>query len=389
MMHSILITVQIVAILGTISSSLYYLLCLWGAAAFLRQPAPSGVRPAPALPPVSNLKPLKGTDPEMYQSFRSHCLQDYPEYEIIFGVSDANDPAIDIVRQLQSEFPDRRIKVVVCPNILGANVKVSNLAQMLAEARYNYLVVNDSDIRVDPDYLRRVIAPLNDPQVGMVTCLYRGLPSATLGSRLEGLGISTDFCPSVLAARQLERGIRFGLGSTLAFRRADLEKIGGFHSFVDYLADDYELGKRISDLGLSVTLSSVVVETYLPAYTMREFFAHQLRWARGVRDARASGYLGLIFTFGLSWGVLALASSRAAWWGWVALIIAASLRFAVALVTGGLVLRDSQILKNTWLIPLRDFLAVGIWIVSLRGHTVIWRGERLTLKDGKINHPPP
>jgi ceramide glucosyltransferase len=133
----------------------------------------------------------------------------------------------------------------------------------------------------------------------------------------------------------------------------------------------------------------VVVETYLPAYTMREFFAHQLRWARGVRDARASGYLGLIFTFGLSWGVLAFASSRAAWWGWVAVIIAASLRFAVALATGGLVLRDSQILKNTWLIPLRDFLAVGIWIVSLHGHTVIWRGERLTLKDGKINQPPP
>ncbi len=146
--------------------------------------------------------------------------------------------------------------------------------------------------------------------------------------------LATDFCPSVLAARQLEGGIRFGLGSTLAFRRAELEKIGGFGSFVDYLADDYELGKRIADLGLTVKLSDVVVETYLPSYRLREFFAHQLRWARGVRDARAGGYLGLVFTFGLSWSLLALAASRGALWAWSALAVTMFLRFAVALVVG-------------------------------------------------------
>ncbi len=176
---------------------------------------------------------------------------------------------------------------------------------MLGEARYDHLIVNDSDIRVEPDYLRRVTAPLADSRVGMVTCLYRGVSGGTLGSHLEALGISTDFCPSVLAARQLESGIRFGLGSTLAFRRAELEKIGGFASFVDHLADDYELGKRIAGLGLKVMLSEVVVETYLPAYRLREFFAHQLRWARGVRDARAGGYLGLAFTFGFLWALVA------------------------------------------------------------------------------------
>ena len=146
------------------------------------------------MPPISILKPLKGIDPEIYESFRSHCLQDYPEYEIIFGVSDANDPAIESVKALQREFPDRRIQMIVSSKILGANVKVSNLAQMMTEARYDYLIVNDSDIRVEPDYLRRVTAPLADPRVGMVTCLYRGVASATLGSRLESLGISTDFC---------------------------------------------------------------------------------------------------------------------------------------------------------------------------------------------------
>jgi ceramide glucosyltransferase len=389
MMHSILRIVQTVAVCGILSSSIYYLLCLWSAAGFLREPKAASEAGSLPLPPISVLKPLKGTDPEIYESFRSHCLQDYPEYEIIFGVSDSNDPAIQSVKALQREFPDRRIQLLISPKILGANVKVSNLAQMLPEARYDYLIVNDSDIRVAPDYLRRVTAPLADSRVGMVTCLYRGVAGPTLGSRLEGLGISTDFCPSVLAARQLERGIRFGLGSTLAFRRLDLEKIGGFTSFVDYLADDYELGKRIAGLGLSVKLSDVVVETYLPPYHLREFFAHQLRWARGVRDARAGGYMGLVFTFGLLWSLLALAASQAALWAWSALAVIMFLRLAVALVVGQGVLRDRQILKYAWLIPLRDLVAAAIWFASLGGHTVTWRGDRFHLNKGKLTRVAP
>ena len=337
------------------------------------------------MPPISILKPLKGTDPEIYESFRSHCLQDYPEYEIIFGVSDPNDPAVESVKALQREFPDRRIQLVVSEKILGANVKVSNLAQMLTEARYDHLIVNDSDIRVEPDYLRQVTAPLANSQVGLVTCLYRGVPGATLGSRLEALGISTDFCASVLVARQLEGGIHFALGSTLAFRRVELDKIGGFTSFVDYLADDYELGKRIAGLGLTVNLSDVAVETYLPSYRLREFFAHQLRWARGIRDARAGGYLGLIFTFGLLWALLALMASGGAPWAFITLAITLLLRFAAALVVGRGVLQDRQILRDAWLIPLRDLLAVAVWFASLGGHTVTWRGDRFRLKNGKLS----
>ena len=386
MMVSILIVVQIVAVVGVVSSSIYYLLCLWSAATFLRErQAGEGARPTRFLPPISILKPLKGTDPEIYESFRSHCLQDYPEYEIIFGVSDPNDPAVESVKALQREFPDRRIQLVVSEKILGANVKVSNLAQMLTEARYDHLIVNDSDIRVEPDYLRRVTAPLANSQVGLVTCLYRGVPGATLGSRLEALGISTDFCASVLVARQLEGGIRFALGSTLAFRRVELDKIGGFTSFVDYLADDYELGKRIAGLGLTVNLSDVAVETYLPSYRLREFFAHQLRWARGIRDARAGGYLGLIFTFGLLWALLALMASGGAPWAFITLAITLLLRFAAALVVGRGVLQDRQILKDAWLIPLRDLLAVAVWFASLGGHTVTWRGDRFRLKNGKLS----
>ncbi len=393
MMHFILITVQIVAAFGIVSSSIYCLLCLWSAAAFLRE-RDAGESPFDRIsaqvsttsnpPPVSILKPLKGADPEMYESFRSHCSQDYPEYEIVFGVSDPNDPAIESVKALQQEFPDRRIKLIVSPQILGANVKVSNLAQMLDAASYDHLIVNDSDIRVQSHYVRRVTAPLADARVGVVTCLYRGVAGPTLGSRLEALGISTDFCAGVLAARQLEGGIRFGLGSTLAFRRADLEKIGGFASFVDYLADDYELGRRIAELGLKVKLSRVVVETHLPSYDLLGFFAHQLRWARGVRDARPGGYVGLVFTFGLLWALLALVASGGAFWAWSGLTVALALRFAVALAVSQGVLEDYEVLEDVWLIPLRDLLAVVIWILSLAGHTVTWRGDRFLLKNGRL-----
>ena len=384
MMHFILTIVQIAAVLGIVSSSLYYLLCLWSASTFLRERKRTDVAPILPLLPISILKPLKGTDPEIYESFRSYCLQDYPEYEIIFGVSDPKDAGIESVKALQREFPDRRIQLLVSPKILGANVKVSNLAQMMTEARYQHLIVNDSDIRVEPDYLRRVTAPLADSRVGMVTCLYRGVSAATLGSRLEALGISTDFCAGVLAARQLEGGIHFGLGSTLAFRRAELEKIGSFNSILDYLADDYELGKRIADLGFSVSLSDVVVETYLPAYSLRDFFAHQLRWARGVRDARAGGYFGLAFTFGILWALLAVAASGGALWSWGTMASTLFLRFVLALVMGWKVLRDPQVFRYAWMIPLRDLVAVVVWIVSLGGHTVTWRGDRFKLKDGKL-----
>ncbi len=383
MIHFTLRIVQVVAILGCVSSSAYYLLCLWSVRVFLHGRTNASV-PTRVVPPVSILKPLKGTDPDIYESFRRHCLQDYPEYEIIFGVSDPDDPAVASVQQLQREFPERAIRLVVCPNKLGANVKVSNLEQMLSSARYQHLLVNDSDIRVERDYLQRVIAPLVDELVGMVTCLYRGVAAPTFGSQLESLGISTDFCAGVLVARQLEGGLRFGLGSTLAFRRTDLGRIGGFKSIVDFLADDYELGRRIAGLGLQVVLSDVVVETHLPAYNLRGFLAHQLRWARGVRDSRAGGYIGLVTTYGLMWGLIALIAGGAASWSWAMLGVTVLLRLAVALAVGTGVLEDRHLLGLLWLLPVRDLVAVAVWIASFAGHTVTWRGDRFELKKGRL-----
>lgn len=364
----------------------YYLLCLYSAARFLRERKAAGeeARLTQFTQPVSILKPLRGTDPEMYESFRSHCLQDYPEYEIIFGISDAADTAIELVERLKKEFPQSAIHLTICSQNLGTNIKVSNLVQMLPQAKYENILVNDSDIRVEPDYLRRVVTPLQDPQIGLVTCLYRGIASPTLGSRLEAIGISTDFAAGVLTARQLEGGIRFGLGSTLAFRRRDLEAIGGFEAIVDYLADDYEIGKRIAQRGLKVKLSEVVVETFLPAYSLHQFLQHQLRWGRAVRDSRRGGYLGLGLTFGLPWAFLALALSRGALWSWIVLAAVTSLRLAVAWAVGWSVLRDGQVLSLLALLPLRDFAALLIWFASLFGHEVIWRGDVFELKDGKL-----
>jgi len=390
MIHSTVRIFQLAGILGCLSSSVYYLICLWSAAGFLRErKAGMNGRSAAVLPPVSILKPLKGTDPDIYESFRSHCLQDYPEYEIIFGMSDLDDPAAAIVQQLQREFPNHAIGMVVSPNKLGANVKVSNLEQMLQVARYQHLLVNDSDIRVERDYLRRVMVPLLDESVGMVTCLYRGVAASTFGSRLESLGISTDFCAGVLVARQLEGGLRFGLGSTLAFRRTDLERTGGFRAIVDFLADDYELGRRIANLGLQVLLSDVVVETHLPSYDLRGFFAHQLRWARGVRDSRAIGYMGLASTYGLIWALLVLIASRAAPWSWAVLGATALLRLAMALTVGKFVLEDRRLLRHLWLLPVRDLVAVAVWIASFAGHTVTWRGDRFELKNGRLTRIAP
>lgn len=382
MTHAILKSLEIAALLGCASSGSYYILCLLSAFRFTRDPRTDANLGATL--PLSILKPLKGADREMYESLRSHCLQDYPEYEIIFGVSEPDDPAINFVKRLQQEFPKRAITLVVCPKKLGANVKVSNLDQMLASARYEHLLVNDSDIRVPTDYLLRVLAPFADERVGMVTCLYRGVAASSLGSRLESLGISTDFIPGVLVAWLLEGGLYFGLGSTLAFRRADLERIGGFQSIVDFLADDYELGRRIAGLGLKIKLSDVIVETHLPAYDLRGFLSHQLRWARGVRDARTGGYVGLVTTFGLMWGIVAVAFARGAPWSWAVFAITALLRLAVAIEVGRSVVRDRAWWRNLWLLPMRDLIAVAVWIASFLGHTVTWRGDRFELKDGRL-----
>jgi ceramide glucosyltransferase len=383
---------EAVAVIGTVCCLGFYFLSALGLASFIRdrgKKLSQAPLPESHLPPVSILKPLKGVDPEIYESFCSHCEQDYPQFELIFGVSEASDPAVELVRKLQAKHPRQEIKLIVCDRILGTNVKVSNLSQMLTVARYEILLLNDSDIRVTPDYLRSVIPALADASVGLVTCLYRGVPGPTLGSRLETLGISTDFVPGVLSARFLEKGLHFGLGSTLAFRRGDLEAIGGFDSLLDYLADDHELGRRIAATGKRVELSAATVTTFLPPYTLRQFFRHQLRWSRTIRDARRWGYSGLLFTFGLPWALVTLLVSRGGSWAWVLFALTWSARLAVGLVAAVTVLQDRQALRNIFLLPLRDLIAPFVWVASYMGNRIEWRGGVFNLKDGRLTVTKP
>jgi ceramide glucosyltransferase len=263
-------------------------------------------------------------------------------------------------------------------------VKVSNLAQMTRGARYEHLLVNDSDIRVDPDYLARVIEPLSDAKVGLVTGLYRGVPASTLGSHMEALGISTDFSAGVLSALAVEGGIHFGLGSTLAFRTRELQAIGGFEALLDYLADDYELGARIAGLGFRVELASCVVETYLPEYSLTGFLSHQLRWSRTVRDSRPWGHLGLLLTFGVPWVILATILAKGAMWAWLLLILTVLLRGAMAWVVGSKVEGDPLVPRLLWVVPLRDIIAAFVWLASYAGHKIHWRGSDFYLRERKL-----
>jgi ceramide glucosyltransferase len=387
---------ETIGAIGTVGSLFFYFLSTLSLASFISDRRKKLNQPPlqeSQFPPVSILKPLKGVDPEIWESFCSHCEQEYPKFQLIFGVSDPADPAVEVVRRLQAKHPNLPIELVVCDRVLGTNIKVSNLAQMLPAAHHELLLVNDSDIRVPADYLRKVIAPLTDASVGLVTCLYSGVASPvaspTLGSRLEALGISTDFVPGVLSARFLEKGLHFGLGSTLAFRRRDLEAIGGFEALLDYLADDYELGRRIAATGQKVELSAATVVTFLPAYALREFFRHQLRWSRTIRDARRWGYAGLFFTFGLPWALATLLAASGAEWAWALLALTLAVRLAVGFVAAVIVLHDRQALRNIFLLPLRDLIAPVVWGASFMGNRIHWRGDVFDLKDGRLTIAKP
>jgi ceramide glucosyltransferase len=365
----------------------YFLAALVAAYVFLAQRVP---KPASFAPGVSILKSLKGVDPGMLDAFRSHCTQNYSgDCELLFGVSSLDDPSVAAVEQLKREFPASSIRLIECPKRLGTNGKVSTLAQLAAHARQDYLLINDSDITVSPHYLERVMTHFSNPAarraVGLVTALYRGRAHGTIPSRLEALGIAADFQPSVLLARWLEGGLRYGLGSTLAVSRKALDAIGGLVALVDHLADDYELGARVNRAGFAVALSHEVVETSVPAYSWRAFLHHQLRWYRTVRDARPAGYAGLVFTHGLVWALLnVLASGVSPLSLWI-LAMSFFLRLTLAMTVGARVLADHEVLPNLWLLPLRDVVAMGLWIAGFAGNTIVWRGERFTVKNGKLS----
>jgi len=389
MPHPLAQAIEIVTTALAVAGMGYFLASLVAARSFLRERR----APRPQFSPgVSTLKSLKGLDPGMMDAFRSHCRQQYAgDFELLFGVSSLDDPAAAAVQQLVAEFPELSIRLVECPERLGTNGKVSTLVQLAPHARYDFWLINDSDITVSPHYLERVVccfAPAaqdaGSVPVGLVTALFRGRAHGTLASRLEALAISTDFIPGVLVSKVVERGVHYGLGSTLAVRRDALEKSGGLLALVNLLADDFEMGARVERAGYRVVLSTEVVETSVPAYSWREFVDHQVRWMRTVRDARPAGYSGLILTYGLVWALLnVLASGLSPLSLWL-LGMSFFLRMAQAMTVGAALLGDHEVLPNLWLLPIRDVVAMGLWVAGFAGNTIVWRGERFALKNGKL-----
>ncbi|HZS05677.1 MAG TPA: bacteriohopanetetrol glucosamine biosynthesis glycosyltransferase HpnI [Blastocatellia bacterium] len=335
-------------------------------------------------PPVTILIPVRGADHNTHENFASFCRQDYPEFQIVFGVREADDPAVRVIRKLQGDFPARQIELVISPTEIGYNAKVSNLQNMYARAGHDLLIIVDSDIRVGPDYLRRVVAPMRRPGVGMVTCLYRGAGAETAAALVENIGISSTFSAEVVTARALE-GIRFALGSTILTRRELLEKIGGFHAVADYLADDFLLGNYAAEAGCEVVLSDYVVEHLSGPDTFATMLRHQLRWGRSTRISRPKGYAGLILTYGTATSLLLLVALGFSAFGWVIFAITMAVRMLTAWCFGVVALGDRVLAKNFLLVPLRDLIGFGVWAASFVGDEIQWRGTTFrVLPSGKI-----
>ena len=377
----IVLAIKLALVACTLAANVFYLLAaIAGLRFFSRSEPDEGC----ILAPATIMIPLHGADFDAYQNYARFCRQDYPEYQIVFGVRDPRDPSIPIVQGLIEEFPDRDIALVVSDHTIGQNLKVSNLQNILERVKHEQIVIVDSDIRVSRDYLRRVLAPLADERVGLVTCLYRAAEAPDLGAKLEAVGIAAEFTPGVLMAWMLE-GVKFALGSTMATTRTRLEAIGGFRAVADYLADDFKLGNLIAQAGYEIHLSNYIVETAMHPAGLVGMLRHQLRWARSTRVSRPFGYLGVILTYGTALALLTVAVDRASFLS--LLLLAATL--VVRLATGWLIgvhwVGDKILKKYFWLLPVRDLLGFLIWCSSWVGRRVEWRGRVFEVgRDGKM-----
>jgi ceramide glucosyltransferase len=334
-------------------------------------------------PSVSVLKPVRGTDFATYENYSSFCRQDYPDYEILFAVNDASDPAVPFIHRLIAEFPGRQIRLLVGAEELGANRKVNKLARLSHEAQHEILVLTDGDVRVGPNYLRKVVAPFDDERTGAVTSFYRGIAENNLYAELEAVGASSDFFAGVLMA-DLTEGVNFALGASVVTTQRWLGKIGGFESISGMLADDYELGLRIAGAGGRVLLSGEPVWTIYPAQSAKSFWDHQLRWARTVRLCRPLSYFGLIFTLGLPWALLAALVAPAKWIAAAYLLAYLVLRHVMAWTVGVWGVGDEVLRRKLWLVPLRDALYSAVWLASFASNRIIWGGQEYTMQKGQM-----
>ncbi len=334
-------------------------------------------------PPVSVLKTVRGVDFGSYKNFESFCRQEYPDYEILFAVNDEGDPAVPVIRRIIAEFPERKIRLLVGAEHLGANRKVNKLARLAREAQNEVLVLTDGDVRVGPRYLREVVGPLADRKTGAVTSFYRGIAEINLGAEIEAVGASSDFFAGVLMAGWTE-GISFALGASIATTKEWLWKMGGFEAIADTLADDYELGHRIAKAGGKIVLARETVWTMYPAQTVHSFWDHQVRWARTVRLCRPLSYVGLLFTQGLPWALLAAVVAPVKWIAGVYLLAYLILRLAMAWTVGVWGVGDEVLRRKIWLVPVRDAIHFVIWLASFGSNHIRWGNAEYVIRQGRM-----
>jgi ceramide glucosyltransferase len=368
-------------ILGLLCSTGFLVLVLYS---IVRYVSSKKRLPAGFLPAVTLLKPVHGDEPRLEHNLESFFRQDYPKFELIFGAREASDPALAIVERLRRRYPEVRVKVALSGEPDRPNAKVCSLEKMVPLATTDYYIISDSDVHVQPNYIREVMAPFADPQVGMVTCLYRGVPTGGIWSRLEALGMSVEMTAGVVVANTLE-GMKFALGPTMAGRRNAIEQAGGMSALADYCADDYVLGNSIAELGYTVLISNHVIDHIVLNRNFRASVLHQVRWMKSTRFSRPKGHMGTALTFAMPFGLLSLIGGVLMGNATAGLAVfgAALLnRIILSIATGWGVVRDPESVKYAWLYPLRDLMGFGFWLASYWGTTIVWRGELYRLKYG-------
>ena len=361
----------------------YYVLVLYSSWRFFRRPTAPLPKSSVFTPPVSNLKPVRGLDPDAYENFASFCQQDYPEYEIVFCVDSSDDPIMPVIEKLQRDFPDRSIRVLFGSGRKATNDKVAKLARLVEEARYEHLVISDSDARVKPDYLRSVVSPLADAQIGASTCFYVSTGEKTLIDDLQSIGMVSDFYGGLLVARQLD-GVKFALGPTIATTRAHLAKFGGYGSIENKPADDLLVGRLIAETGYEVRLLPYTIETVADYQSLRELLSKRIRWLVVMRNMRPWGHLGLVFTQGLLWCFVALAVNPTWLIGLGFFSAYLAFRIAITWTVGIWGLKRRAFLRTMPLVVVWDVLACLLWLFSFLRSTIRWRGGRYHIRNGML-----
>jgi ceramide glucosyltransferase len=362
---------------------IYYGLALFSSLRFFLAARRSARPTGDFLPPISNLKPVRGLDPDAYENFASFCRQDYPDYEILFCVGDDTDPALPVLQRLTRDFPSAKIRIVIGSGRVATNDKVAKLARMTQEAAHEHLVISDSDVRVEPNYLRSVVAPLADPQVGAVTCLYVPTEESSWVQRLQDIGMMSDFYPGIFVAKQLD-GVKFALGPTIATTRSRLRDFGGYEAIENRPADDLLVGRLIAEQGREVVLLPYAISTVPDYQSLKELFHKRLRWITVMRHMRPWGHFGLIFTLGLPWALFAVAVDPAP--GIAAAYLGGyfAVRSLLTLLVGAWGLGQPSVWRKLALVPLWDAMATLIWAASFTRRTIRWRGQDYLIRDGEL-----